>query len=372
MEYKYLCYILKGGKLMKRISSILLMLLIFAMLFPFISVNAASLTGITGTKLNDQINFKLDGNVVVPVGDDGTPVLPISYNGTTYLPVRAIGYLLGLGIGYDNPTKTVLISSRSDKTGPKAITTFKTGQLTPITGAVLNGELKFKLDGNAVIPVGDDGTPVLPISYNGTTYLPVRAIGYLLGLGIGYDNPTKTVLITRGGNGGNNNVSTGPGWYFTHYTTAGESRIGEPHPLMGTSSYMYDEYKSDGGKNDLTITHNRYDYDKGDLLVGVTYRVIWTDPPEYMEAGSKASMDFERSTISTMGVWKAADISANWNQGWTVYFVGSDGTKYIQKDMKIKMTMEKEVTKEIPGSVKRIQVILGEGWSYEYHYEWRD
>lgn len=357
---------------MKKISSVLIGLLIFAMIFPFTFVRADGLTGISGTLLNDQINFKLDGNLVVPVGDDGTPVLPISYNGTTYLPVRAVGYLLGLGIGYDNPTKTVLITSTSDKSSPNPVNTGKTGQLIPISGALLNGQLKFKLDGNLVVPVGDDGTPVLPISYNGTTYLPVRAIGYLLGLGIGYDNPTKTVLITRSGAGGTSGNSTGPGWYLTHITTTGESRVGDPHPLMGTTSYMYDEYKASGGKNDLTISHNRYDFTSKDLLAGLSYRVIWTDPPEYMPAGTKATMDFERSTISTFNGWKAADISANWNQGWTVYFVGADGTKYIQKDMKINMTMEKEITKEGPGSVKRIQVILGEGWTYEYHYEWRD
>lgn len=363
---------------MKKISSLLALLLVFAMVFPLGGVGADGLTSISGTLLNDQINFKLDGSPVIPVGDDGTPVLPISYNGTTYLPVRAVGYLLGLGIGYDNATKTVLITSNSDKASPNATAIGKTGKLIPITGALLNGQLKFKLDGKMVVPVGDDGTPVLPISYNGTTYLPVRAIGYLLGLGIGYDNSTKTVLITRNGNGGssgdggNSSASNGPGWYFTNIITTGESRVGEPHPLMGTTSYMYDEYNADGEKNDLTITHNRYDYDSKDLLAGLTYRVVWTDPPQYMPAGSKASMDFERTTISTFNGWKAADISANLNQGWTVYFVGGDGTKYIQQDMKINMTMEKEIEKGSTGSKKRIQIILGEGWTYEYHYEWRE
>jgi hypothetical protein len=158
-----------------------------------------ALTTVTGAFLNDIINFKLDNQTVIPVGDDGTPVLPISFNGTTYLPVRAIGYLLGLGIEYDGPTKTVLIASNTTKVAPVARAVNKTNKLIPITGTLLNGEIKFKLDGAAVIPVGDDGTPVLPISYNGTTYLPVRAIGYLLELGITYDNPTKTVFITRSG-----------------------------------------------------------------------------------------------------------------------------------------------------------------------------
>ena len=159
--------------------------------------NNQTLIPITGAFLNDIINFKLDNQSVIPVGDDGTPVLPISYNGTTYLPVRAIGYLLGLGIEYDGTLKTVLITSHTIKAAPIEKASNKTNQLIPIIGTLLNGEIKFKLDGLEAIPVGDDGSPVLPISYNGTTYLPVRAIGYLLGLGIAYDDPTQTVMITR-------------------------------------------------------------------------------------------------------------------------------------------------------------------------------
>jgi uncharacterized Zn-binding protein involved in type VI secretion len=159
--------------------------------------SSGELTKIYGALLNDQLNFKLDGVAVVPVGDDGTPVLPVSYNGTTYLPVKAIGYLLGLGIDFESTTKTVLITSTTDMAAPTAIPITKSGQLIAISGALLNGQLKFKLDGNSVVPVGDDGTAVLPISYNGTAYLPARAIGYLLGLGIDYETTTKTVLITR-------------------------------------------------------------------------------------------------------------------------------------------------------------------------------
>lgn len=356
---------------MKKILSILLVLLIYTMFLQTTS-EAKGLTEISGTLLNDQINFKLDGKIVVPVGDDANPVLPISYNGTTYLPVRAIGYLLGLGIDYENATKTVLITSKSEKISPLAKVENKSKRLIPIKGALLNGDLKFKLDGKIAVPVGDDGTPVLPISYNGTTYLPVRAIGYLLGLGIDYENITNTVLITRNGDEGKLSDYKGAGWYFTDLNVQGEDRVGDPHPLMGTSSYMYDEHKTTGGKNDLTITHNRYDYNNNNLLAGMTYRAIWEDPPQYIVAGSKASMNVERVTLATNNSWKAADISINWNQGSTVYFVGSDGTKYIQNDMKLKMTMEKEVEKGNPGSIKRVQLILGEGYVYEYNYEWRN
>lgn len=354
---------------MKKIGLILLALLIATMFLQTMTVEAKGLIEISGTLLNDRINFKLDGKVAVPVGDDGIPVLPISYNGTTYLPVRAIGYLLGLGIDYEGDTRTVLITSKSEKASPIPKETNKSGNLIGIKGAFLNEDLKFKLDGKITVPVGDDGTPVLPISYKGTTYLPVRAIGYLLGLGIDYEPASSTVLITRSGE---NSDYKGPGWYFTGIEVQGKDHVSDPLPLMGTSSYMYDEYKSVGGKNDLTITHNRYNYEDKKLLVGKEYRVVWQDPPEYIALGSQASMDIERITVATYNGWKAATVSINWNQAYTVYFVGADGTKYIQDDMKLRMTMEKQAEKARPGSLSRVQVILGEGYLYEYNYEWKD
>ena len=356
---------------MKKSMLAILPLLLVIILFQATSSQAAGLTSITNTMLNDQLNFKLDGKIVIPVGDDGSPVLPISYNGTTYLPVRAIGYLLELGIGYENTTSTVLITKNSNKPAPQAKPISKTGKLIPIQGAVLNGNLKFKLDGLNTLPVGDDGSPVLPISYNGTTYLPVRAIGYLLGLGIDYENTSKTVLISRSGNTSPSQTTNTPGWYFKNYTASKNDRIGEKHPLMGTTSYMYDVWESKGEKGNLTMTHNRYDDQTKKLLAGVTYNVIWSDPPSYLGVGDKPSINYERITIASES-WKPNQNSISIDQGGGVYFVKADGTKYITEDTKTSMTMEKEVAKGQKGQVKRIQLILGDGWVYEYHYEWRD
>ena len=102
----------------KKIGIILALVMLFSVITALPA--AAALTPISGTVLNDQLSFKIEGKAVVPVGDDGTPVLPISYNGTTYLPVRAMGYLLGLGIDWDGGTNTVLITSSATKTAPPA------------------------------------------------------------------------------------------------------------------------------------------------------------------------------------------------------------------------------------------------------------
>lgn len=353
---------------LKKIVALLLLNVLLISSFQITYAADDSLINITGAVLNDQLNFKLDGVNVVPVGDDGTPVLPVSYNGTTYLPVRAIGYLLGLGIDYDGGTKSVLITSTTSKVAPSAIQMSKSNQLIPISNVVLNKALKFKLDAQSVVPVGDDGTPVLPISYNGTTFLPVRAIGYLLNLGIDYDGITRTVLITRKGSTSNGTQTQTQVWKlkevkFTDGTSYSES------VLAGTSSYMYDKVSFTGGQNDLTITHNRYDKKTNILLAARTYQVTWTDPPQYLTVGQKISINYGTKTFESLQ-WKMSQNSIYMDQGWGVYFVAPDGTKYIAQDMKADFTTEKIVEKGSKGKFRLIQLSHGDGFKTEYVYEW--
>jgi hypothetical protein len=61
--------------------------------------------------------------------------------------------------------------------------------------AYLNKGLKIKLNGKEWTPKDADGNPVYPITYNGTTYLPVRAAGDAVGLKVGWDAETETVLL---------------------------------------------------------------------------------------------------------------------------------------------------------------------------------
>lgn len=327
----------------------------------------ASLIPISGAVLNDQLSFKLNGASVIPVGDDGTPVLPISYNGTTYLPLKAIGYLLGLGINYESATKTVLITSGSSNKAPSPSGITKSNKLIPISKTVLNNELKFKLDNKAAIPVGDDGTAVLPISYNGTTYLPIKAIGYLLGLGVGFDTSTKTVQITKGDSTPQPTTSTttnsqGPGWYFVKYSFKD-----------GSATYGSDVSSFIGEKNNMTMTHNRYD-SKGSLIAGSTHQTIWTDPPSVLKVGDVISVQYETKQVSSK-TWTMASVqqqSINMDQGMGVIFVAADGTKYITKDIASTMTASKAVEKGAKGRQRVIQFIIGRNYSVTYTYEWRD
>ncbi|SMC47338.1 copper amine oxidase N-terminal domain-containing protein [Papillibacter cinnamivorans] len=321
---------------------------------------------ISGAVLNDQLSFKLDGKSVVPVGDDGTPVLPISYSGTTYLPVRAVGYLLGLGIDWDGATKTVLITSTTTKTAPAASAAAKTGKLIPISGAVLNGELKFKLDGKAAVPVGDNGTPVLPISYNGTTYLPVRAMGYLLGLGIDWDGATKTVLITRS--------QSGPGWYFTKWEYVVSSADGTKTGSFANGDIYTETSETAGEKNNFTVTVTRVDKN-GKTIASGSATTVWTDPPAYFGANDLPVITVARTVGSSWGIsqfsvtFDSSTINPGYGTAGKINFATPAGETYIQA---YSGTMQaQKMIAGSPGAEKAVILHLN-GYGFKYYYEWRE
>lgn len=353
----------------KRRISILIVLAIAISMLGAIPTFASGLNPIYGSiYLNDQLNFKLDGKTVVPVGDDGTPVLPISYNGTTYLPVRAVGYLLGLGIDWEQSTKTVIITSTTTKEPPTPTYVPKTNQLTRIWGALLNGQLKFRLDGEPVVPVGDDGTPVLPISYNGTTYLPVRALGYLLGLGIDWDGPTKTVIITTTGSN-----YMGPGWYFTRWEYIESPADGSRTGRYADGSTYTDYSDGIGDKNNFSIKTSRV-YN-GKVVASGSVTDIWTDPPKYFGVNDKPTMNYKREVESTWGInsfsisFDLSNINPGGGTAGKLNFVSPEGQGYLQA---YDGTMQlKTVPKGKPGDEKAV-IIHQSGYGFKYYYEWRD
>lgn|GEM_PF-2575055 len=333
---------------------------------------AAALTPISGAVLNDQLGFQLDGKTVVPVGGAGTPVLPISYNGTTYLPVRAVSYLLGLGIDWDGATNTVVINSTTSNAAPKATAAAKSNKLIPISGAVLNGDLKFKLDGKAVVPVGGDGTPVLPISYNGTTYLPVRAISYLLGLGIDWDGAANAVVINR--TPIQPATSSAPGWYLTKWEYIVSSADGAVTGHFANGDIYTQHNQGIGDKNDFTTTQTRVDKN-GKTIASGSATTIWTDPPEYFSATDRPVITISRTVGSDWGIAKfnVSFDSATVNPGGAtmgkIPFATPDGEAYVQ-NYEGSMQATKMVAGK-PGEQKAILFYLN-GYGFKYYYEWRE
>lgn len=71
--------------------------------------------------LNKGVNVKLNGMAWQPKDSKGANTYPITYNSTTWLPVKSIGDVLGVKVGWDGTTNTVLIGEASQ---PSNIKTF--------------------------------------------------------------------------------------------------------------------------------------------------------------------------------------------------------------------------------------------------------
>lgn len=60
--------------------------------------------------------------------------------------------------------------------------------------------IKISLNGKTLTPTDANGKSVEPFIVNGTTYLPVRAVASALGVNVGWDGNTNTVVLTDSGN----------------------------------------------------------------------------------------------------------------------------------------------------------------------------
>ena len=58
-------------------------------------------------------------------------------------------------------------------------------------------DIKIMLNGEELVPKDANGDPTEPFIMDGSTYLPVRAIAGTLGLDVGWDGETSTVLLTE-------------------------------------------------------------------------------------------------------------------------------------------------------------------------------
>ena len=80
------------------------------------AAGAAAAGGLQEIKayLNSSITLKLDGETQVLTDASGVRTYPITYNNTTYLPIGSIGKLLGVDVGWDQATKSVLVGKQGE------------------------------------------------------------------------------------------------------------------------------------------------------------------------------------------------------------------------------------------------------------------
>lgn len=62
----------------------------------------------------NNIKIMLNGKEVVPTDGNGNTIEPFIIDGTTYLPVRGVASALGLDVGWDAETSTVVLTDKND------------------------------------------------------------------------------------------------------------------------------------------------------------------------------------------------------------------------------------------------------------------
>ena len=62
----------------------------------------------------NNIKIMLNGKEVVPTDGNGNTIEPFIIDGTTYLPVRGVASALGLDVGWDAETSTVVLTDKDD------------------------------------------------------------------------------------------------------------------------------------------------------------------------------------------------------------------------------------------------------------------
>lgn len=73
----------------------------------------------------NNISVTLDGKSVNLVDVSGNPVEPFMLANTNYLPVRAVAQALGLNVGWDGNTKTVILTTPQER---RAVYITRTGK----------------------------------------------------------------------------------------------------------------------------------------------------------------------------------------------------------------------------------------------------
>lgn len=100
---------------MKKRSSFAAGMLTMALLFGLVGTAYAAYQRQATLNYQD-IKITLNGETVTPKDGAGNVVEPFTIEGTTYLPVRAIGNALGLDVGWDGETNTVVLTSAEKET----------------------------------------------------------------------------------------------------------------------------------------------------------------------------------------------------------------------------------------------------------------
>lgn len=172
------------------LAALLALTMLFALCLP---AAAADIRTVYTSITYREIKIVINGVLISPCDETGASTEPFIYNDTTYLPVRAIAGALGLKVGWDASTSTVVL----ERGGEQLLGTPQPpAPAMSMDAAITYRGTKISLDGENIPLINRNGDSVEPFIYKGSNYLPLRVVGEALGLSVDWNGVTNTVTIT--------------------------------------------------------------------------------------------------------------------------------------------------------------------------------
>lgn len=153
--------------------NIRLLITVFVAVMLLVSIclyaGAASLLQEIQAYLNFGVTISLDGQPQTMYDATGKQVFPITYNGTTYVPIRAVSNMLGIAVGWDGATQTVLLgneASSEQKPQPPATVSTDLVDLTYFDKAKNTNGFKYQKIDRATDNLGNEHIDPLRIMHS--------------------------------------------------------------------------------------------------------------------------------------------------------------------------------------------------------------
>ena len=106
----------------------------------------------------NNTKITLDGKQVVPKDANGKTIEPFIVDGTTYLPIRGIASALGLDVGWEDQTKTVILTSKTHVATPEPDTGTVSYEITYQNCHLRQSQYSNEVLYTAIVEVQNTGT----------------------------------------------------------------------------------------------------------------------------------------------------------------------------------------------------------------------
>lgn len=151
----------------------------------------------------------------------------------------------------------------------------------------------------------------------------------------------------------------------------------------GTGAVLLDYFRDEGVHGNMLFSVSRK-IEGGGSVAEAIWRVIWTDPGEFLPAGQQASLYIEHELIADWGTPRVSvnfdmpDMAPGYSGSSPIRFLHEHGGDNPYRDLRAEVSGAKETMyteKPLPegkaGDRRAIYINFGQGYGMRYTYEWQ-